>query len=344
VIGIIALLIGILIPVIHKVQISGRIADTKNWLVQISSAVERYHSDFRAFPGPISNLDVYNNTNPNKVQAVNPTPTGYDVTGFDQAKITMSENLFLGLVGGLKNVAAAGANPDIRYDPSTIGLGPASLNANNPKRYSPYMDATNTSMRDDAGLKTGHFKDDAGDADDTVIPEFVDRFTDPMPILYMRSKLGVDVNISPTAANNSVITDNSTPTARLGPYDISQIIGYTQSFSGTWPTLTADAAFPPAAASRSIGVKKMPAIFQKGSAKSASGASFHGLRTVDPTAVMDKTSTTAYQYPYDAFPYFQNPNTPNIPRQKDGYILISAGPDRIYGTNDDICNFGDVVP
>jgi len=69
----------------------------------------------------------------------------------------------------------------------------------------------------------------------------------------------------------------------------------------------------------------------------------HGLTKVDPTRVLDKSGAN-YEYPYDAFPYFQNPSTPNTPRQKDSYILISAGADRVYGTSDDICNFGDVNP
>ena len=72
------------------------------------------------------------------------------------------------------------------------------------------------------------------------------------------------------------------------------------------------------------------------------------------------TATTAdagtnYTYPYDAFPYFQNraipPTSTNAadrnrtgtPRNKDKYILISAGSDRVYGTPDDITNFGSVL-
>jgi hypothetical protein len=51
-----------------------------------------------------------------------------------------------------------------------------------------------------------------------------------------------------------------------------------------------------------------------------------------------------FQYPYDTYPYFTNPSIPNTARSKDGYILISAGADRVYGTNDDICSFGSVVP
>jgi hypothetical protein len=35
-------------------------------------------------------------------------------------------------------------------------------------------------------------------------------------------------------------------------------------------------------------------------------------------------------------------NATGTPRAKDGYILISAGPDGYYGTLDDITSFGDV--
>ena len=74
-----------------------------------------------------------------------------------------------------------------------------------------------------ADLSEGHFKDDSGEADDSVIPEFVDRFSKPMPILYLRCRRGVPVPPgAPTAAVNSVITDGTG--TRAGPYDISQII------------------------------------------------------------------------------------------------------------------------
>jgi hypothetical protein len=48
--------------------------------------------------------------------------------------------------------------------------------------------------------------------------------------------------------------------------------------------------------------------------------------------------------PADAYPYFTNPAIPNSPRQKDGYLLISAGKDRVYGTADDILSSGTVFP
>jgi hypothetical protein len=42
-----------------------------------------------------------------------------------------------------------------------------------------------------------------------------------------------------------------------------------------------------------------------------------------------------YYYPYDLYGFMRHPSLTNVPRQKDGYILISAGADRIYGTRDD---------
>jgi len=48
--------------------------------------------------------------------------------------------------------------------------------------------------------------------------------------------------------------------------------------------------------------------------------------------------------PNDAGPYLRNPSLPTVPRARDGFILIAAGPDGLYGTADDITSFGSVVP
>jgi hypothetical protein len=55
-----------------------------------------------------------------------------------------------------------------------------------------------------------------------------------------------------------------------------------------------------------------------------------------------------------AIAYFRDPslNTPannvsnetGTPRSKDSFILISAGPDRLFGTADDLTTFGSVIP
>lgn len=340
VVGIIGVLIGILIPVVSRARRAAQVADSKNWLSQISSAIDRYHIDHKAYPGPISNTDIYNTTNAMPPVAV--THSEFE-PGLTPAKITMSENLTLGLLGGLiPNPGGAG----IQYNPSHIGLGPMNLNRANPKRATAYLPAENLSWRQivvsGTTVKSGHYADESGDADDSMIPEFVDRFSEPMPILYLRSRLGIEAILTPSAAANSVITNGS----RSGPYDIEQIQAYTGSFTGAWPSLSRDTATPASAGTRSIGNgKKMPPAYNGSPTNPIpTPAMYHGLRSVSPNAVMDKAKFDGahpYVYPIDAYPYFESQSA-GVPRQKDGYILISAGADRIYGTDDDICNFGEV--
>jgi hypothetical protein len=53
-----------------------------------------------------------------------------------------------------------------------------------------------------------------------------------------------------------------------------------------------------------------------------------------------------------AIAYFRNPslsvgsvnNATGTPRNKDSFILISACPDRLFGTADDLTSFGSVIP
>ena len=152
-----------------------------------------------------------------------------------------------------------------------------------------------------------------------------------MPILYLRARVGQpliptnDPNYS--AAHNGVITNGQVdPTAhgavRVGQYDLSQIIAYTQQQTGN----------------TYIGTGKTikPGDYTSNAANQYPG---HGLRSIFVSAMSTTTlnkgttdPTKVYMYPYDSFAYFQNPSSPGTPRQKDGYILISPGPDRVYGT------------
>ena len=80
VIGIIAILIGILLPVMASVQKAGYKAKTQAIISNLATVIERYYSDFRAYPGPLSNDQV--------------GPGTSAVTGVPN--ITMSENLQIG--------------------------------------------------------------------------------------------------------------------------------------------------------------------------------------------------------------------------------------------------------
>jgi hypothetical protein len=226
--------------------------------------------------------------------------------------VTQSENLVLGLCGGFVRETSG-----VIYDPNLIGNGPFSLNPGNPKKYQAYMDKNN--------LSEGDYIDDSGDADDSVIPEFLDRFPDGMPVLYLRAKTGAPTGSATggTSESRSIVTNSTTYSAQ-GQYDLRQILAYTDRTIGVGKEWPADAEYSPNLRPPNPNAKK------------------HGLRTVTPTASYTETITpggqfgTTYFYPYDLYAYLRHPSIPNTPRNKDGFILISAGADRIYGTRDDI--------
>jgi type II secretory pathway pseudopilin PulG len=320
VIGIIILLVSILLPVIGSVRRKAYAADTAALLNNLAAGIQRYHADFNAYPGPLHNGQIYGGS------VALPTITARNVPGGEAlvaAKITQSENLVLGLLGGMR---VEGTPPSLTwvFDFNAVGDGPASLNPLSPKKSHAYMDRTN--------LSQGNYKDDAADADDSVIPEFLDRFPDGMPVLYLRAKTGAPTGTATggTSETRGIVTNSTTYSAQ-GQYDLNQIIGYTDKVVG--------------GGSGRIGVGK-----EEPKGEYAPPALEnplhpdhwkHGLRTVDPNASYIPNPTgsqfgTVYKYPYDLYAYLRHPSIPNTPRNKDGFILISAGPDRFYGTKDDI--------
>jgi prepilin-type N-terminal cleavage/methylation domain-containing protein len=335
-ISILAILISLTVMGISKFRKAAWATDTQNELMTIQNAIQAYHSTFNALPGPLPNRTV-GATTANVSQGVTfpdvQAPSGsasqqFDVSGFnDLAKVTGSENLVLGLMGGLVNVGAAAAGNPIVYDPSYVGQGPMSLNSLSPKKYGAFLDNQNLlDWRTTDKGKTGKYQDDIGTANDTLVPELVDRFPQGMPILYLRADKGAAWNTSlaasPTSQINNIITDdsNGTPSNNVAQYHLSHIKGYT-------------GANPP------IGESKT----------AVNGSTTHGLTTV----TVDTNPLTGPGPYTNAYPYFVNsavstrdqsgkPGSGQVARKKDDYILISPGMDRIYGTKDDITNFGSV--
>jgi len=383
VIAIIIVLVGILLPVVHKVRLKGYGADTANEISEISAAIERYDLDQHAYPGPLANDQICDPIFPNMdnntgvwtgnlttiAQSTNAAPPNYDGTSGTtwNYQITMSENLVLGLLGGLwvdPTITTTGAYP-LHYDPTQVGQGPQSLaNNGSAHRFPPYIETHNLDWSTNSQGKTGRFIDGTGlSADgqggcfDSPIPEFVDRYPSPLPILYLRAKPGPSAYPGGTqqmsVQYNPVITDDPSEMGtapnggpRCGVYDINQIAGYTRAFGlGGAPTI--------------IGAEKESITPYKAGVPTSwpNGTPAQGLNTVtvsqSSSAVLSPQTSTNYYYPFDAFPYFANPSTLNVPnsvtnnavqaRNQDGFILISAGEDRTYGTADDITSFGSVL-
>lgn len=322
VIGIIVILIGITIPVISAVRASAYNVTTLSELTGLSAAIAEYRSDFGAYPGPLSNHQVNNapviTGSPGDIPNINgillsipatltvptdaPQSNPAGVAGDNQIQGT--ENLVLGLLGGLRYTP--GAMPVFEYDPSLVGNGPASLNPGNVKRYAKYVNVPPSWLSD------GLYRDESGrPGGDTLIPEFLDRWPASMPVLYLRANVGGTKVIGRSFSYSS----SAPPWAAAwqgASYDIDDITGYTGILVST------------------------------GGVKYGIGrpdGHYHGIRyidTTDPTAAGIPNEANEY----DGQTYFSNPAVPGTARQKDGYILIAAGKDRIYGTADDITTFG----
>lgn len=336
VILIITVLVGILFPVIGKARLAARATETTALIVQLDSAIRAYHQDFGAYPGPLADNEI-NATYPPAAFAFAGFNLISSAPGFDTTKptgqISAAENLVLALCGGLRIDTATNT---LIYDPALVGKGPNNLNIGSPKHFDSYIDTPNLAWRIGPNGKTGQYQDDAGSAADSIIPEFVDTFSDPMPILYLRARVGAVQNGTPATNNNNGVIQLVAATGRTNTcqYQLDDIIAYTAPNGG-----------------KSIGVGRSVSQYKNWSSPIPDQHQ-HGLQTVNTSSVLVDDGSANYFYPHDAFAYFRNlslsgavPNiVPNIPRQKDAYILISAGKDRTYGTDDDITNFGAVMP
>ena len=301
VIGIIAILVGLLIPASRGVRLAADGASTRSEIAAIDTAIISYYSDFHAYPGPLADAETTGGTTP----SIRTAELASSFNPSPQGSVTGTENMVLGLLGGL---AMDTSNDGYTYwfDKTQVGQGAISLNTLNPKRYGSYLQVNQ------AWMSKGVYRDDAGRyCKDTAIPEFVDQFPNAMPIIYVRARPGA-----------SGICDRYTNTNVQ--YNIDQVFDYTLSYDGT---SAADQAYPPTG--QCIGLPSNQ---------------WHGLRVV---GIAFTPGTTVYNSAgynsngaWDGLAYFTNPSTPTTAIHADSYVLIAAGKDRIYGSADDITNFG----
>lgn len=282
VIGIVLILIGILLPTVTQVRKAAQDASTQARMSGISAGVLAYFTDFQSYPGPLHGDQVMRQG----VATVPPTLIEPAAIGSNVEGITGTENLVLGLSGGLKRNGAVTGDQFV-FDPALVTNGPGSLNPAALKRYQAYYADTSAIMG--AGTAPYSYEGIVA-AGDTNIPEYVDNFPDAMPLLYYRAKRG----------NAGIIGRVSTGTNLQ--YRLDDNLPYVQRNGAA-----------------SIG----PVALK-----------MHGLRKLgiaaDPS---DGNNVTGAK---DATEYFTNPNVAGTPRYRDGWILISAGKDRVYGTGDDI--------
>jgi prepilin-type N-terminal cleavage/methylation domain-containing protein len=278
VIGIIALLIGILIPVVSNVRKSAYIANTKNLLQKISAACTSYQLVFHSAPGVLPNK-AYDYSSGDQ------TP-GYYFQDPAYATFTQTEDLVCALSGGLtKDLRDAASKLDYKSD--YLGQGPTSFNPLNPSKSQAFIaaDPVDLSPRDQPlsdpanGLNQTFVKD-------TKVSEFMDKFPDPRPVIYLRA--------NPGAVNGSAST---------APQIISPT--YNASYHYNYRAL-------------------MPYV-----------------NPADTGEVLNQPPTVPNAPQADAtVKYFTSEQSNATAKYAGTYILISAGPDRKFGTADDIISGG----
>ncbi len=279
VIGIIALLMGILLPVINAVRKSAYGADSKNQIRGIANAIDRYYQEQSAYPGLFSNAKI---------------AAGKTVTG-SPGNLTSTENCVLALTGGVATTAAWSSGVSIidttafTYSTATLGRGPLTFNSISQKRFQSYFDVSPqiVSMAGSQLDQTTSFGlGEPNKGVNTGVPEFIDRFPGAMPVIYLRARVSGAGVVGIDAGPNTY------------QYDHRQLLPYILLNSGAFAFDTV--LFPANAVN-------------------------------DPAAIGAANFAGCYNY-------FLNASVGTV-ENKDTYILISPGPDRKYGTSDDICNF-----
>ncbi len=308
VIGIIIVLIGILLPVLGHVRKSAWATDSQASIMNLASAVERYRQDFNAYPGVFPNT-WFDPATGYLSSSLAPGGTTLPPGG----KVTMSENLTLALLGGWEPGTTTPS-----YKGGLVGNGPMTHNplATARKRYPPYFDATfgksvqeqtpKTPPTPDSPWDMTVMSDDDGrstyaTADSPTIPEFIDRFPDAMPIIYLRARTG---------APSYNATGTLDGTTQYTPDHLMPYVGMDVGNSGRQ-------------------------ILTSRSRVGQGNSSFPGY-SEPPTR--DFATVAAY-FRNPGVGQDSNPRTWEV-RQKDGFWLIGAGPDRKFGTKDDQTNFG----
>jgi prepilin-type N-terminal cleavage/methylation domain-containing protein len=219
---------------------------------------------------------------------------------------TGSENLVLGLLGGLQI-----ASGQIQFNPALVGRGPQSLNPLKIQTYGTMVDPVSAGL--DPQKVNGAWKKWS----DPAHPAFPNQqlfkdtdapeFVDAFPDALPILYIRARAGVSGVVTTDGTLA-NSYPKNTTAAYNMLQLTG-PYAFS----VLPMPSGNPP-----------WPDL--------NGGA--------DDPLLPPKTKYTAYAPEYFGTPA---PNY-NQPKQKDGYLLISAGPDRHYGQTDDIVSGGEVKP
>lgn len=288
VIGIIVVLIGILIPVVANVRKSSYVTSSKAQLSRIQYAIQSYYNEFQGYPGALSFADM-----------APPSSTRIASVGSGQVSdLTATEDLYLSLCGGW---GATGTPVQLTFRPETLGTGVVTYNSNAAanQRKRPFMEHRQGDSTPPNAAGTYVQIKEIDDLDmpyavDTAIPEFMDQFPSPRPVLYFRANPAA----RSTTSYNEVLTTHHQSFNPNAAYNFGGAAGYSNMNGNNPPT----------------DVKR-----RDWAGQAPKGALSEDMRK----RFASSTSSTAA-------------SGTKVARYAGTFMLIGAGADRVYGTDDDL--------
>ena len=323
---IILVLVGILIPTVKKMREKAQEASVKAQISSLDSAINRYQQDFSAFPGPLPRQLLYPTVDRHAVQPTTSPATTPLAEHHRRRKTSCS-------------ACSAGSQPRhgpaaSHFDKSLIGRGPRSLNPANPKAYTAYIDGVLPVGRELPGRRRrGERLADPGNPRPLHQPA-----ADPLPPRPGRRAAAWSRSKAHDSANSRVVSvPAGTPDAVRPPRD-PRLHGdhrrqrqHRRRQDDQRERLQERHATPsPATRCRTaLQTVTRPRRWTRATRRTTRTRTTRSRTSSNPSIPPTDTTTRRRQ------------NATGTPRNKDRYILISAGVDRVYGTADDITNAGE---
>lgn len=318
VVAIILLLIGLLVPFIAGAIRKSRETETRHQLEAIGNAIDAYQVAFNAYPGPVAERDL------------------------PVSNVIGTQNMIIGLMGNISTSAiSADSGQQAPYMTGSVALGSVNAtvrfgDANGPRDLS-------DKIADPAGkLMNAFYVPKRGELAvissvtnvDATVPVIYDRFGDPLPILYFRT---VSVASDVTAAN-------ATTTERRIAYADATALPTVSGAPATGNTRLYWRAFlqsPNNVILQSTTLRSLGGtVYSQATSGYATANQTLALPVVRQIttlfnthfeAAMDNDSVLVLP-PGTAAPTTAQINAARASKQPGGgYVLMSAGNDRVYG-------------
>ena len=296
VIGIIVLLVAILMPVVAQVRIRAYVANTQQEMNRLMTGIQAYYHDFNAYPGPLTDSQLAG-----RGPAAQPVKNIMGVQPGPQ-NITSSENLVMGLLYYLRPPSPTGT-PVITFVPDdAAGATTPTKTSHDPANLNPLHPATYHYI--------DYLPDELSSAPSGRAwdPPDVPRKVDGSETAQHLNDTNVPEFLDKIPDPLPILYLRAKPGATLVVSNSPQPVGQPQAQYDR-------SQLAPYGFTQVTTITKDPD---------------NGIPNTLPSG------TPAQKDSNEWVNYFLNPNILGQAKGKDGFILISAGADRIYGTRDDI--------